>query len=174
MAVSSSVTLPAQPTAGESVYRPLGGDGWAAPHSLVTCHVSLAGDASGGNSDIQITPDQRFGSIFALLNTNTEGASAAIECIWELGDNSIQDPAAIGFVNAAPVDSLNGANHCSWDPPPLWNPKRVVNTIPNTNGDTHHLRVWIYQFNIRAAEVVPMFQLLANLPRSGLVHPVGL
>ncbi len=46
MSVSGTVTLPAQPTVGETALIPLGGNGKEAPHSIWAVRVELASDAT--------------------------------------------------------------------------------------------------------------------------------
>lgn len=179
MAVSGAFTIPEQPADGAGTDAlvgtvrliPLGGNGKTAPNVMYEVAASLASDASGGNNTITITFDSRFQSLVTLVNIVNSSASGAIEAAYELVATA-SNTRFRAFDNAVPVNSLDALNVSVWNPPPLMDMDQLVTKVPNVTGDVHIVNAMIYCFNRRVLEMTPMYQILANLPRPGLIdHP---
>lgn len=173
MAVSEEITLPSQPALGENVYTPLGGDGWSAPHSVWEVAMSLAGDGSGGNNTLQVNFDPRWQAIVSYVRIANSGASTTIEMMATLlPDPPRSTPQAQAFSNATPVNTLAGGfNVFTWCPPPLPHFRILKTVVPNTTGDTHTLMFYLYNFQKRVTEKVPLNIILASLPRAESMFP---
>lgn len=179
MAVAGAFTIPQQPSEGGGADAlvgtlrviPLGGNGKTAPHLMYEVAASLASDASGGNNEITISFDTRFKSLVTLVNIVNTSASGAIEAVFELVATA-SNTRFRAFDNAVPVNSLDAINLSVWNPPPLMDMDQLVTKVPNVTGDVHIVNAMIYCFNRRVLEMTPIYQILANLPRPGLIdHP---
>jgi len=165
VAVSITNQLPDQPVIGASVYTPLGGDGWSSPHSVAEFSVGSAGDASAGNNAIEVLFDPRFSSLVSYVRLSNSSASTAIEMSLILLPPVRSTPQVQAFANAVPVMGLSTQNNLTWCPPPLPGLGRLQALTPNINGDTLSLMGYIFQFERRALELVPLSVILASLPR---------
>ncbi len=166
MAVAITNQLPDQPVLGLNTYSPLGGDGWTAPHSVAEVSVGSAGDASAGNNVITVTFDPRFQSIVAYVRLSNSSASAGIEMNLSMFPALPRSqPQLQAFANAVPVNALSTTNNFTWAPPPIPGLSRLQATTTNTNGDSLTLMAYIFQFQRRALELVPLNVILAALPR---------
>lgn len=169
MTVSSTVTLPAQPSTGQAIYHPLGGDGWLAPKAAFTVFNTLAMDASGGNSVSTIVFDSRFESILVLMQAHLTGGVAAAEFEAQLIQNPRIDSGNAGirvraFGTSIFLDALSDQNLWTWAPPLLVNQASASITTPNVDGDTVHQFAWIFMYNIRVFEKVPLNVILSSIP----------
>lgn len=170
MSVSDVINLQTGDHAGAAIvnprrFRPLGGNGFHAPSSMYEVGISIAGDASAGNAQLIISPDDRFEQLLALVQVSMTSATGAIEVFFQMSTNNVFTR---GFVDAAPLDGINSFNNAVWNPPPLlgFDEARVVTLNPGV-GPVLTTFWYVYNFNIQASKKVPMYQLLANLPRSG-------
>lgn len=166
MAVTSESTLPAQPVAGTSVYRPLGGNGWTAPHAMYSVLSQLSGDVSGGTSAITLNLDARFMNIVSLIQYLYTGSTSTREV--ELQIVSDRPTGARHRVRANGtmlfLDALNDQGLISWNPPLLVDAEAIIGTMQNVDGTVANLQPIIYCFQKRALEEVPLNVLLASLP----------
>ncbi len=168
MSVSETVNLTGQPAEeGQIRIVPLGGNGIQAPKSMYEVQITLSMDASGGECAITFTRDSRWQSICTLFNGTVEGAAAGVEIMFEAQDAENSGPVARGFANATPIASVVSLNVAVWNPPPIMTMTRWTVRSPNVNGDKLIVNAWLYNFNRRILELSPMWQILANLPRSG-------
>lgn len=176
MAVTGEFRIPEQPAdgggtdelTGNTTFIPLLGDGVLAPQMMWEVSCALAGDASGGNSTITVRFDQRFRSICTLAQMTKTSAVGAIEALWELSPAN-NSPIYRVAQDVVPLTTLTGLNISLWNPPPLMNMDRISTIIPNVTGDTHILNLMIYSFDINVLQLSPLWRILANLPRSGLI-----
>lgn len=166
MSVAAEVTLPAQPAAGTSVYRPLGGDGWTAPHAMYSVLSQLTADAGGGTNTQTINTDVRFMNIVSLVQFLYTGSTSTREV--ELQVVSDRPIGARHRVRANGtllfLDALNDQGLLSWNPPLLVDAEAILGTMQNVDGTVANLQVLIYCFQRRALEEVPLNILLAALP----------
>ncbi len=169
MSVSDTFALNAQPAAGRSNLVPLGGNGIVAPQSMYEVQATLAGDGSGGTNSITITRDPRWQSIMTLANGNVTGAAAGIEVMFEMRNSDNGGPFARGFGNAVPIASISSLSTCVWNPPPIMTIDTWTLTTANTTGDSMFFNAWFYNFDVRILELSPMWKILMNLPRAGLM-----
>lgn len=179
MAVSGAFQIPGQPASGGGAdallgtvrFIPLMGNGRVAPLCMYEVAASLASDASGGNNTITITFDERWKSLVTLVNIVNTSAAQPIEAVFELVSTA-STTRFRAFDNAVPINSLDLINLSVWNPPPLMDMNQLVTKVPNITGDTHIVNAMIYCFDFRVLELTPMYQILANLPRPGLIdHP---
>ncbi len=166
MAVSVEDSLPAQPTIGSSVYRPLGGDGWSAPQALYSTLQQLTGDAGGGNNTITLNLDTRWMNIVVLVEQLLTGFSSARE-----GELQVVADRPVGARHRVRmqglqifVDTISDQGLLSWNPPLLVDAETVISITQNITGDIHNAQCIIYCFQKRALEEVPLNILLASLP----------
>ncbi len=166
MAVSIDNQLPEQPVLGVNTYTPLGGDGWTAPHSMAEVSVGSAGAAGGGTNVITVTFDPRFQSLVTYVRLSNSSASGAIEMNLSLFPALPRaQPQLQAWANAVPVNDVSTQNNITWSPPPIPNLFRLQATTTNVSGDSLTLQAYIFQFQRRALELVPLNVILASLPR---------
>lgn len=174
--VTLDVTLPdtaVAPGLGSPRYQPLGGDGWTSPHSVFEFGYSSPGTAGGDNNVITVTFDPRWRGIVSYVRLTNSSASAAIEMELQIRPHApFTSPVMSAFSNATPVNSLSGVNEMTWSPPPVASMNILRGTTPNVNGDTLTLQAFVYNFNIRVLEQVPLALILASLPRGDSTFPV--
>ncbi|GAG08326.1 unnamed protein product [marine sediment metagenome] len=170
MSVTSTVTLPAQPADGLMRNTPLGGNGYRSPFNQVYCRVNLAGDATGGDVEINIILDDVYLSLVNVMQAWVSGATADVPCRMQL----IKDgPEFFQYQGEIPHSAAGSGsaflNNRVWSPPPLLlNHSQAGNVhllCPNTDGDQFTLGVWLYQFNKRAADFTELEQILDTLSR---------
>lgn len=172
MSVAETITLPAQGALSANVQSPLGGDGWTAPQSVHEVAISLAGIAGGGTNTITVNFDPRYQGVVTYVQARQSDASTSIECqISLLPGGTRSTPQATAFFNAIPVNSIAGTNMVTWCPPPLPHFRVLQSIFPNVDGDVHTLFFYLYNFNIRVLEKVPLNIILASLPRADSQYP---
>jgi len=174
VSVTSSVTLPAQPTVGSTFRRALGGDGVIAPHSLIAVNVVLDHDASAGTATITVGFDDRYSSLLPWAGIAVEGASSDViaRMVLSTGSENLpivetptitQGPSGLADPNAALV----------WIPPPYVIPGGTRSgtlsfQVVNTNGDTSELSMYVLQFDINVVQKTPLPILLSSVgPMAG-------
>ncbi len=172
MAVAETLNLPAQPTTGSSFQRPLGGNGWTAPASVYEIGMSLAGDVTGGNSDMIINFDPRYIGIVTYIELRRNVSAGALEMRLSLiARGAALGPQAEAAFNAVPEIDMDSINYCSWNPPPIPSFDSLGARTPNTDGTTGTLFMFLYNFNIRVLEKIPLNIILASLPRGETQYP---
>jgi len=167
--VTATVTLPAQPTTGNTTYKVLGGNGWSAPHAVYYSLIQLAGDAGGGTNQTTIVFDQRFMNIVSFCEMQLSGAGvvASTECEFQLitGVPPGAQFRARAFGNALFLTATGfDENLMTWNPPLLVDVEQILSTVENVDSSTQSFRAVIYCFQKRALEVVPLNIILAALP----------
>jgi len=172
MAVAVSDTLPAQPANGSSVYRPLGGDGWTAPHAEYSVLTQLTGDATAGASIASLVLDTRFMNIVAVMELLLTGAASVRECELEVisdrptgARHRVRAQGAMVFISTLGADNL-----FSWNPPLVVDAEELSWTCLNVDTAVSNCRCRIYCFQKRALEEVPLNVLLASLPSVQFVN----
>lgn len=168
VAVNLTVLMPNQPASGQVKYVPLGGDGYSAPHSAYSCFLTLAMDASGGNSTINLQFDPRFTQIVSYMRNEVVGVAAdtAQRMFVRIdGDEIISDTVFATFWTGTALATR------LWKPPGVIGTSTQVDTaymtaqMVNTDGDTHNFTCRVYNFDKRARELTPLPVLLSSLPR---------
>ncbi len=168
MAVTQTTQLPEQPAGGSSRLIPLTGDGFTFPRSMYEVQALLAGDASAGNSDIQIDFDQRYTTLVVHVELVILGAAASQDYLLNLAMRLSSITAqVVGQTIQNSVSTLT-PGIAWWDPPPLVPVESIQSTVANVNGDTTLLKVWSYNFDINALNTIPLSLMLAGLPRTAL------
>lgn len=154
MAVTSTITLPAQPGAGSSRLVVLAGDGRISPKSMYEVQVQLAGDVSGGLSTITVNFDPRYECWIKRMELSV--LAAAANETYQM----TQRVAGSGFNSTISGQTFRNAvsgftpGAAWWDPPFLLPIDQATCIIANTDGDTHVLTLWIANFNVNASHTV--------------------
>lgn len=133
---------------------------------MFVAHIQIAGDVSGGNAVLTVVSDPRFEGLVTHCSGTVWGATAAENYLIEVGTRQ----SGQGVRNAGQTffsDFALGQAQFDWDPPAIIDSSQVQVTYANTDGDTYHLAVFIYNFKIEASKKVPLNELLSSLPRSG-------
>lgn len=167
IAVSSAVTLPAQPTTGTVSWIPLGGDGYVSPMAAyaVVGH-SVTGAVGGGSATLQVVMDSRFTSLVSWVTwANTQVASADADFRVTIGGPGVPTQAESGLITAIAADVSTATISRTWNPNPSIlpggaNPASIQMSMLNVDADVYSLSCLIYLFNIRAREITPMGPLL--------------
>ncbi len=175
MSVSSLVTLPAQPGSGTTTERPLGGDGWTAPHSVHAVDVELESDASLGTSTIRVHTDPRWSCVISYMLTRLQAPTADMPIAQTIVMGKFSGFAQVTNVidvSAAPIGISGGV---LWTPPPFISstsdpvsaavPMYGESLMNNIDTETHTLHMRVYNFHKDAERRVPLSVLLASLPR---------
>ena len=171
MAVTSEVTLPAQPAAGAVTYQPLGGDGFTAPLAAMTFNVQLTHDASGGSAEISVRPDPQWVSVLNYTQVGVIGATVdtPVALTFDSGHETFTIP--VNLPEALAGGSLV-SNAALWTPPlvlldvhPGADPV-IKYSLTNTNGDTSIMNGRFYCFRKGVAQRVPLNVLVSALPRA--------
>ncbi len=168
MAVSASVTLPAQPSGNGTVsIHPLGGDGYTAPQSSYTVSVlEVAGAAGGGAATLTINLDPQYESLVSVIQGQIVGIAAATAMKFRLRQEGGMSVFTQGI---APVDPEGTTARFNWTPGPLLRADVIEMIADNTDGDTYRLSAVIFNFRKLASQTTPLPILLASLPRGGSV-----
>ncbi len=167
MAVASTVQLPQQPTVGLVETWPLGGDGFAAPHSFVAVEIELANDASAGLSSIAINMDPRYTSLVSFITHTTVSAAADPHRCQLVVFNTNCDLAA----DQPDTNVFNGVASGTYKPPGMLlkvtpgSTPRIAATWINVDTETNTVNARIYQFNREMIHRVPVWLAMQNLPR---------
>lgn len=162
MAVTTAITLPDQPTIGNVVYQPLGGDGWTAPHSLFMVDVHSVGDASGGTNRATVNADPRFEMLVDFLMVQVTFATV-IDFRFDIGRKNSSRALQCGETVLDPSGALSAR---IWSPPAIIDPADIRVSGENVDTQVIQLKAMIYNFNVRASEKTPLSILLASVRRS--------
>lgn len=168
MAVSETVSLPAQPTVGSSVFRPLGGNGYTAPQSMfIVDSFQTDGDGSGGLHSMLINSDVRFECVLAAVSINYVGSSTDAPLVCTV---KTQNVTGVTYrANFTLVNQAIGSNQARglWTPPPIFGMTQLTVQTNNVDGDDMTVSAVIYNFNRRASELVSLDKLLSSIPSAG-------
>lgn len=177
MAVSVTLSLPAQPSAGDgSLFTPFGGDGRIAPLGVYDIGIQVVGDASGGNATAQVVMDPRYTSLVAWVAGWVEADTAAGEFMYRLTDGVTNLP-NLRIVGTYPgvTEGFSSRNSTYlWYPPPIWltgNGRIDVVAVNVDATETYGLSCAIYVFDRNVRQIAPA-QLL-NAVRIGVNSPVA-
>lgn len=175
MAVSSTVTLPAQPAAGSVTTIGLAGNGYAAPHSETRARVTLDGAAGGGLASIQVNWDTRWVSLvsWATFGINGLSSNAVAKLTY-----TIAPGCAMGAMITVPTGLSSVLSTVTWTPTPQLCSMPTIDSVqpnfltqcPNIDGDDYQLDLVLYNFKKDVLQVTPLSVLLASLPRGGNVN----
>lgn len=170
MAVSSTVKVPAQPSVGGTVFTAMAGDGYTSPLSMFEVNVQLTMAAGGGLATVTIDMDDRFDGLVVHTELTLFGSTVAQQYSIGLRQRgSVVTYRAFGLTNVG--DLALEDQEASWDPPPLFDTEQCIAQMDNTDGDTMHFTIWVYNFRRGVLKTVPMHLLLRSIPRSGIVRP---
>ncbi len=170
MAVSSTVTLPAQPTVGESAFTPLGGDGKLAPLGCYLTRINVVGDASGTTATLQINLDPRYTNLVAWVLVGAQAMAAAGEFEVRLLDQAVPSVPTIDIVGTLPhVAEATFVNNASflWYPPPVYFQQKgiIQSIVVNIDAtETYKLTAQIYCFDANVLRLAPLPFLQWNVP----------
>ncbi len=122
MAVTELVVLPAQPTIGATIFVPLGGDGVTAPLGYFDCLARIVGDASGGNSLVQINFDSRYTSLLAYAQVGILADTAAgdFAITTERSDTALTGIQVVGTFPGVAESFIGQNSSYVWYPPPVF------------------------------------------------------
>ena len=123
-------------------------------------------DASGGNAVATTRFDPRFQSILVHAQSLVVGLVGAVET--EAGLVTRDPPAAPNraraFGTGIHTGDINAQTLFSWRPPHLLFQNRLQMDVVNTDTGTLHQFAFIFLFNIRVYEEIPLNVILASLP----------
>lgn len=165
MSVAATVTLPAQHSAGSTLYVPLGGNGMSSPHAMyVVKGLNVTGDASGGQASMTIIFDDRFCSMVgyaSVVSSNTAVDPAAVRWVLTGSQTAQAFRAALIAENA-----VAGPISDTWLPPPVLTPggparAQLSVTLLNETTITSQMYAQIFIYNINARQRVPFEYLVA-------------
>ncbi len=171
MSVTATLQLPEQPASGSTIWVPLGGNGYTAPHSMFEVDLQLANDASGGDTRLFILTDPRWESIIHRVELVVASSAAQAEFTLNLNISAIA-----GFPPKVPMNlsgemdfsTLTGTSAAWWDLPPHIDAQQISCTLDNVDAtETSIIRAWVYNFHKDASQRVPLGVLLSSIPRSG-------
>lgn len=170
MSVSSSVTLPAQPTQGVTEFIPLGGDGKYSPLGCYFCRLEIDGDAGGGNASLTINFDRRYTNLVAYVNLAIQADAAAGDFLTRLQPIASATPAQQLICGTIPhVATAIATDNAAflWYPPPVYYQGRGLSFtgFPNVGvNETYKVTVEIYVFDIDIRRLTPLNFLQMNVP----------
>lgn len=168
VSISQTVMLPEQPTVGETIVQPLGGNGYAAPQSQIFCEVVQASDASGGYNRIIVELEDNHAHMIGFVGMRVQAASGDVVSAPTIRASKGQSYRDTFTIQNAPV--LTQARGL-WRPPPIFCRTRAQGSsatpqveiyIPNTNGETFTIDLLAYQFQPEASQVTAWPFLVAN------------
>lgn len=169
MAVTTTVTLPAQPAQGVMTYVPLGGDGRSAPLGCYFVRAEIDGDAGGGNATCIINFDERYTNLVAYANYVIQADAAAGDFVIRLSKSS-NISALTNVVGTIPqVAGTTATDNAAflWYPPPIYfqGDGSCVAIAPNVGvNETYKLTAEVYVFDIDVRRLTPLPILQLNVP----------
>lgn len=175
MAVTTEVTLPAQPASGSTLLHPLGGNGFHSPHSVYHGLVNSSGDASGGDHIVRVYLDNRYLSLVATFEALVQGMSADLVADLFIVEETGSSIALRTTAAYLPVGSLASDAVIHWNPEPFLisansaNQSEIRLLMANTNGIDLTIRYHIYNFDKMARHRIPIEVLSRCLVRSSSV-----
>lgn len=172
MSTEESTDLPDQPSNGQTVITPLGGNGFVAPIHRVNAESTVSGDASGGTSRVEFVLDKRHSYIlnWAYLNSTDPGANdPAVVSIGMRNNISYADSVTLIYtawsgtprarlIWSPPSTIILAGNDLNSDQP------TIAASVQNVNGKNFTLGIEILAFDIEAPRRVPYSYLVANRP----------
>lgn len=164
MALLEEITLPGQPGAGVTNYIPLGGNGFIAPQSAFIIDFRKTGDATGGATRLVVNRDPRFEHIIQTLSIESDNAATQPYRF----DLFVTNDTAFHHVGTTSVSAVLTRlyNVQQWSPPQVIAPVKWQAAMDNIDGDVLRFKCIVYNFNIRASELIPLSEIFAALPRS--------
>lgn len=174
MSVTSTVELPAQPSAGNVQESALAGAGAWAPHSETHVNLSLEADVSGGTMTLEVRMDPRWDCMvgWVQLELLSQAADRQVQFILDPAGN-LRLGSGMLLVNQG-VSSLNMA---TWVPPPqiLISPVgstlsalRVV--LPNTDTEDATIHVLVYNFRKNVKNTAALSAIYGVVPHAASLH----
>ncbi len=173
MAVSETVTLPAQPTAGGfAIFSPMGGNGQQAPLGCYFVKAEILGDASGGLASVVVNLDSRYTNLVAYVNAVVEDDAAAGDFVITLGATGSGDSNRATVVGTIPEADVAVEDHSAflWFPPPLYfggstGAGSVGMHMTNVGAlETYKFFLQVYCFDVNVQRLTPLPFLQMNVP----------
>lgn len=176
MSVFDTVQLPNQPTSGETIWVPLGGNGYTAPHSMFEVNIELNNDASGGDTRLKILMDPRWECIVHRCEAVVSSSAAQAEFTFNLNIdqlNGFPPKVPMNYQGEMDLSTLNGTSAAFWDLPPHIDAQQMQLVLDNVDAtEVSIFRCWVYNFKKDASQRTPLGLLLSSIPRSGAVSSV--
>ncbi len=167
MSVSSTTTLPAQPTTGAVSFKALGGDGFYAPIGMYQLEsIGVVNDASGGTAQLFINMDPQFQAVVQNMVFNIASAAADKECVCAIASRDLNYSDVGQFIALLPTITGVTNARASWCPVPLFDCGQINGVVANVDTETFSVSAQILLFNRRATEIIPLSILNASLTRS--------
>lgn len=177
MAVAVTVTLPAQPLAGDGVlFSPLGGDGRSSPIGVYDIGIQIVGDAGGGNAVCTVNMDPRYTSMIAYAAPFAAADAAAGEFAIQIVDNVLFTPnlRVVGTLPGVTEGFVSRNSTYLWYPPPIWlngNGSLITTQVNVDATETYGLTCAIYVFDRNVRQLTPLSWL--NAVRVGVNAPTS-
>lgn len=158
MAVSLTVTLPAQPATGAgALFTPFGGNGRSAPLGVYDVGMQLVGDAGGGNATLTCVFDQRYTSMVSYVLPQVIADTTAGEFMCQIVDTNVSLPNVriLGTLPGITEATLSAVNSSFlWYPPPLYlpgsgNALSVFVNVDATETYAMDLQIFVFDRNVR-------------------------
>lgn len=166
MSVLEDITLPAQPSTGQVIHGPMGGDGLTSPLARYEIDMSLAMDASGGTFRLSVNMDQQYLNVIALMQLEQDIASDTTAFAMDIKIR----PSNFIFRVAGDLIQLDSAAASRlWCPPPIIDPRTMDFRLDNTDGDTGRCTATVYLFKKGAQHMVPIDKIMQCLVRTSSV-----
>lgn len=171
MSVSTTVTLPAQPAQGETIYTPLGGDGKSAPLGCYFCRAEIDGDAGGTTAAVTIAFDSRYTNLVAYMNMQINADAAAGDFMMRImrSPSSVAPDRAqiVGTIPQVGTTVTQDNASFLWFPPPIYFQgagAAVASCLNVSATETYLLTVEVLVFNIDIRRLAPLPLLMLNVP----------
>jgi len=168
MAVSATFRLPYGPnswdiSAGYTRVTPLGGNGYDNPHQELNFRLSLTGDATGGNSTLQLDFDNRYATVVDILICGVSADPGAAVDHYASITKHIAGASGSFVINTddIPYNNALTGSYKQWLPPlEVYTPDAIsqdfINSVmPNVNGQIHQVIGKLLYWNRQALEKVP-------------------
>jgi len=165
VSVTETLVLPAQPTTGSTVIRPLGGDGYLAPQSYYLVDMRLDSDASGGTNVLRVDLDPQFQNVVGLMQASMIGGLADRITRLDIFEASRIETGPRFSCQANMVRNSDVGTNLMYAPPPVFDVGRCEAAVDNVDAEEFRLNMVIYNFRRDAFTRVPLNILLASLPR---------
>ncbi len=165
MSVTETITLPAQPTVGNTTFLPLGGNGFTSPHSMYTVAMAIDGDASGGIIQAKVNLDPRYAALISVMQGQSDSAVQADDYRF-----AIEAKGGVFFlsnVGTMKYSAWEAYNRITWNPSGLMDPDSASFQCVNVDAtETYSFSFIVYNFDINAPQQIALPQLFSVLPRA--------
>ncbi len=152
MAVTETVTLPAQPTIGSTIWVPLGGDGVTAPIGYYDVLARIVGDASGGVATVHIIFDNRYTNLLAWSNIGILADTAAGDFALQMekSNTALTSIQVVGTIPGVAESFIGQNSSYLWFPPPTFyaGDGQVRFFTPNVDAtESYQMAIQVFAYN---------------------------